>query len=102
MAQAAGYVIQAGKNLFVSRSGRFVKHKKRSKTEGIQRAYVHSKDFVLGDALKAILEEGDWYEEAVLIYPAHFDTELELTVLSTGSVMSYKDFLETFKQPVVA
>ena len=84
MAQdAAGYVIQGRRNLFLSRYPRWVRHKNRF-SKGVQRAYVHPEDFVL--------QGGDWAAGAKNVIPARYDKMADMTVV-TGDAIPYDEFV---------
>ena len=74
----AGFVVQSGKNSFLGRSGRFVRHNK-----GINHAFVHTE--------RVLLIGGDWAEDATYVYPAKYNKETQSTEIK-GRGLSFKDF----------
>ena len=86
---AAGYVVESlTRNRFLSRKGRYVKHSDRSKTQGAQRAWVHTEEFVLNG--------GPWAGTAARVFPAYYDHVANFTVI-TGEPVDFRVFCRVFQ-----
>ena len=84
---ATGFIGQFSEEMFLSRSGQLTDHRDYEDVRGIQLAWVHSAESLL----RGLSEVG---ETDVTIYPASFDAEHDLTVI-TGEAMTFDTFLET-------
>jgi hypothetical protein len=82
--KVAGYVVQSSKNLFLSRSKRFIRRSRRGSTPGICRAWVHN--------LNDILKGGDWTTDATYIFPANYNPGTGRVEI-TGIKMMYLRFV---------
>ena len=78
MAVAAGsYVVRSRDGRYLSRTGRWVKHRNKGVVPGIRRAWAHPIEF--------ILEGGDWEREVDAVVPAEYDALVQFTAI-TGNV----------------
>ena len=82
--EAAGLVVVSRDGRYLSRRMRWVRHRNRRLTSGINRAWVHDP----GELRKG----GDWAAQASTVYPARYLQDPGSTEI-TGDVMMFQAFM---------
>ncbi len=83
----SGYVVHLGKNLYLSRSMRAVRHCDRQRsTRGVERAWVHKAE--------DLLKKDEWSNLAVSVIPAYYDRAADIT-RTKGDPIPFQEFIST-------
>jgi hypothetical protein len=81
--QVEGFVVQSWDGRFLSRKMRFVRHRNKKSTTGLQRAWVHTPDDLRS-------KTGDWTGAVEKVFPASYDSTGNQTVIKGGEI-PYED-----------